>query len=295
VLPGLDLVAALFEFLVTVGTKLRADNALSARVIEFISRTGFLVLALRLHCDCEANRYSDRSLSSPNSHVLRTTGLLLLLLLLFCGPANAQTLQFLPEVDVYSKIHPDLRFSFQAKETREVGDPTQAEIGPGFDFFLKPMVRLRDTSAFDLDDAKPRPLKLSVGFRYVPSADKPHVERMVLEATLRYPLVARIVFTDRNRADLDWSNNQFTWRYRNRLTFERRISIASYHPAPYVSAEFYYESQYQKWTTTALYAGCLFPAGRHLEFNAYYDHQNITSKKPNKQLNQLGLVLNLYF
>jgi hypothetical protein len=211
------------------------------------------------------------------------------------GSVSAQTFQFLPEVDVYSRIQPDIRFSFQAKQTREAGDPTQAEIGPGFDFFVKPLVRLKRITAFDLDDAKSRPLQLSAGFRYVPSPDKPDVERLEVAATSHYPLVANILITDRNRADLDWSKNQFSWRYRNRVTLERRVTAKGYHPAPYLSAEFFYQSQYHKWSTTALYAGCLFSIGKHFELDPYYEHQNITGKNPNQQLNQLGLILDLYY
>ena len=221
--------------------------------------------------------------------------LLLALFLLPCGSASAQAIQFLPEVDVYSRLNPDIRFNFQVKSTREAGDATQAEIGPGFDFFLKPLLRLKRISAFDLDDSKSRPLQFSVGFRYVPSPDKPHIERLQLATTFHLPLVAKILLSDRNRADLDWSQNQLTWRYRNRISLDRRLAIASYHPAPYLSAEFFYQSQYQKWSTTALHVGCLFPVGRRLEFDSYYEHQNITSKRPNQQLNQLGLILNLYF
>jgi hypothetical protein len=114
-------------------------------------------------------------------------------------------------------------------------------------------------------------------------------------ATFHFPLVGRVLISDRNREDLDWSDNKFTWRYRNRVTLERRIKIGPHHPAPYLSAEFYYESKYNKWSTTALYAGCLFPVGKHVEFDPYYDHQNNTGKSPNQQLNQFGLVLNLYF
>jgi len=220
---------------------------------------------------------------------------LTLLVLLPRTPATAQTFQFLPEVDVYNKIHPDIRFNFQAKETREAGDPTQVEIGPGFDFFLKPLVRLKNITAFDLDDSKARPLQFSVGFRYVPSPDKPHIERLELAVTPRWPLFARILLSDRNRADLDWSKDQLNWRYRNKVSLERRFTVNSYHPAPYVSAEVFYQSQYQKWTTTALYAGCLLPAGKHFEFDPYYEHQNVTNKRPNQQFNQFGLVLNMYF
>jgi len=106
---------------------------------------------------------------------------------------------------------------------------------------------------------------------------------------------SRILLSDRNRADLDWSKDQLNWRYRNKVTLERRFTVNSYHPAPYVSAEVFYQSQYQKWTTTALYAGCLLPTGKHFEFDPYYEHQNVTNKRPNQQFNQFGLVLNMYF
>jgi Protein of unknown function (DUF2490) len=238
-------------------------------------------------------------MKTDRSHRMTTvwgrTAILLLPFSLLCGTAIAQTFQFLPEVDVYYKIDPHFRFVFQAKETREAGDPTQAEIGPSLDFFLKPLLRLKNVTIFDLDDAKSRPLLVSVGFRYLPSPDKPTVYRVELVATPRLPLFAKILLTDRNRADLDWSAEPFTWRYRNRVSLERAITIGSYHPSPYASAEAFYESQYQKWSTTALYAGCLFPIRKHVEFDPYYEHQNITSKHPNQQLNQFGLILNLYF
>ncbi len=101
--------------------------------------------------------------------------------------------------------------------------------------------------------------------------------------------------TDRNRADLDWKNGVFNWRYRNKLTLERTFAIYSYHLIPYVAAEPYYESQYAKWSTTSLYAGCLLPVGKHVQFNPYYEHDNNTGKHPNEQVNSFGLQLNLYF
>src|SRR6516164_10179290 len=95
---------------------------------------------------------------------VRMAVILVFLLLLPCERASGQTFQFLPEVNVFSRVQPDIRFNFQAKETREAGDPTQVEIGPGFDFFLKPLVRLKKITKFDLDDSKARPLQLSAGF-----------------------------------------------------------------------------------------------------------------------------------
>jgi Protein of unknown function (DUF2490) len=217
------------------------------------------------------------------------------LAVLWCLSVSAQTAQVLPEVDAYFKLSSELRVSLQAKETREAGDPVQGELGPSLDFYLKPLLRLKDIAAFDLDDSKARPLVFSIGYRYLPQANgAPATNRMEPVVTFRFPM-KRFLLTDRDRADLDWKNGNFTWRYRNRFQIEKRLTIRSYHPAPYASAEFFYESQYSKWSDTAIYAGCLFPMGKHLEFNPYYEHQNITGKSPNRQFNQLGLILNLYF
>jgi len=112
----------------------------------------------------------------------------------------------------------------------------------------------------------------------------------------RFPLKAGMLISDRNRADLDWSNSKFTWRYRSRLTVRTgRQEFALTIRKPYASAEGFYESRYGKWSTTALYAGCLLPVGKHVQIDPYYEHENNTGKKPNQQLNAAGLILNLLF
>jgi len=222
---------------------------------------------------------------------------LLLLALLICRslPAKAQTAQFLPEVDAYYKVNPYTQIYFQAKETREGGVPTQAEFGPSVQFYLKPWLKLKDATIFDLNEAKRRALALAVGYRYLPSPNAPPTNRLRLDLTCHFSMWAKILIWDRNRADLDWQSGTFKWRYRNRLTVEKRLTINSYHPDPFVSAEFFYESQYSKWSTTALYAGCSFPIGKSVQFQPYYEHQNNTGKHPNQTLNQVGLILELFF
>src|SRR5271169_1128888 len=92
------------------------------------------------------------------------------LVVLGCLLASAQTVQVLPEIDTYVKLSSDLHASFQVKETREGGDPTQAEIGPSLDFYLQPLARLQNVTEFDLDDSKSRPLVFTLGYRYLPQA-----------------------------------------------------------------------------------------------------------------------------
>jgi hypothetical protein len=226
--------------------------------------------------------------------VLKKILLFLLFLMCSCEIADAQETQFLPEADLYLKLDSSVRIWAQAYDTRDGGDPTQASFGPSFEFYLKPLVRLKNVAAFDLDDAKTRPLLLSVGYRYLTAPDSPSTNQMVLIATSHVPAKLGLLISDRNRSDLDWSDGKFKWRYRNKLEIEKPLVIRSYHPAPYASVEVYYESQYQKWSTTEVYAGCLFPIRRHFELDPYYEHQNNTGKSPNSQLQGIGLKLNIF-
>ena len=233
----------------------------------------------------------------PRRRLLLASKLLLLMALFTLLDLNAaaQTSQLLPEIDVYYKLQPELRIWFQAKGTREGGSASQAEIGPSLDWYVKPWVKLKDVTAFDFDDSKTRLLVLSVGYRYLPSANSPPENRLEPIVTMNFPLKGKLLLSDRNRADLDWQSGSFSWRYRNRISLERALPIQHYHFIPYVMAELFYESQYGKWSDTAIYAGCLLPIGKHVQFNPYYEHQNNTGKSPNQQLNQLGLMLNLFF
>ena len=217
------------------------------------------------------------------------------LLLLRGSPANGQTFQTLPEIDAYFKVASRVQVYVQAKETREGGAPTQAEFGPSIEVYLKPWLKLKNPTLFDLNEAKKRVLVFSAGYRYLPSPNAPTVNRWRLDLTSNFPMKTNLLISDRNRADLDWQSGKFMWRYRNRLKVQRRFTIRSFHPGPYVAAETFYQSQYQKWSTTALYAGCSLPLGKHVEIEPYYEHQNNTGKSPNQQLNQLGLILGLYF
>lgn len=211
-------------------------------------------------------------------------------------PSFAQSNQFLPEIDLYSKVHHGMRFQFQASQTREANDPVQASFGPSVDFSPRPLPILADIAKHDLDETKKRLIVFAIGYRYLPGANgAPSTNRMQSDTTLRSPATRKLALSDRNRFELNWKNHGFTWEYRNRFRAEGPIKLGSYHPTPYASVEVYYESEYGKFADTAIEAGCLFPIKKHVQIDSYYQHQNETGKKPNQQLDQLGLTLNIFF
>jgi hypothetical protein len=222
--------------------------------------------------------------------------LTLLVLVVSCEAATAQQqAEFLPEVDAYLKLNPIVRLRFQAANTREGGEPTQLTIGPDVQLYMKPLVKLKEVTAFDLDDAKARPLVFAAGYRYLTAPNSPSTNRIDLAVTSHLPIGLGLLLSDRNRSDLDWSDGKFQWRYRNKLDLQKTVRIHSYHPSPYTSVEVYYESKYQKWSTTEIDIGSLFPLGKHFQLDTYYEHQNNTGKSPNSQINATGVTLNMFF
>jgi hypothetical protein len=209
---------------------------------------------------------------------------------------NAQTVQFLPEVDTYLKLNSIFRVYSETKDDRDGGDSTQITSGPSIQLYLKPLLKLKKITTFDLDDSKPRALVLEAGYRYITAPNEPLDNRFLTSATVHFPMKAGLLITDRDRADLDWKGAQFKWRYRNKLTVERTFTIYSYHLIPYFAFEPYYESQYNKWSTTTEYGGCLLPVGKYVQFNPYYEHENDTGgKHGNKQQNYVGLAVYFFF
>jgi hypothetical protein len=214
---------------------------------------------------------------------------------LACTLSRAQDTQFLPEITQHFKLSSNIRLLLQAKDDREGGDPEQFTFGPGAEFYLKPLLGLKNVTLFDLDDVKKRPVVFESGYRIITAPNTAATNRAIESVTFHFPFAFRTLIADRNRADLDWQAGTFTWRYRNKLTLQRTLPISSYHLIPYIAAEPFYESQYKKWSTTDLYVGCLFPVGKYVQFDGYYQHENNTGKRPNHQSNFIGLALHLYF
>ncbi len=218
-----------------------------------------------------------------------------LLVLMLPLPASAQITEFLPEIDVYTGLQSGSRFWFQAKTTGKTVLPPRRRLGPASTSFVKTRPSWKSSPSSIWTTRKKDLLVLSVGYRYLPSPGNPSENRILLMATSNVPLKAGVLVSDRNRLEINFTNGNTYWRYRNRLTLQRTIAVHSYHPSPYASAEFYYNSKYGKWSATTVYAGCIFPLGKKIELDPYYEHANATGISPNQQTNAFGLILNLFF
>jgi hypothetical protein len=220
------------------------------------------------------------------------------LLILFLGiRAQAQSKQVWPEYSTFVKLTDQMRFYFLATTVKEESESTEGEFGPNFDFYLKPLRTVKRWGVFSLDESKSRLLMVRIGYRLItPYTGDASVEhRGVLEATTRLPLAIGVLVSDRHRLDLRSIEGQFSWRYRNRLTFEKEFSIGRFRFNPYGRGEIYYDSRYGKVSRTSLIAGSAFPITRHVELEGYLEHQNDSGGSSNRTVDAVGAVVNLYF
>lgn len=213
---------------------------------------------------------------------------------LLCPAAVAQSVQFRPESNTYISLGEKTQLWLQASTDRGTGRRIDTQIGPSIVFNLKPLLRLRTRSASQPNKAKSRLLTLAFGYRYIASNGQPE-NRFLLEANPRFPLPWNVIATDGNKAELRIIAGTFSWRYKNGLTLERGFRAGSFNFRPYVRGEVHHDSNYKKWSDTALCLGTKFPIKKHTEIEPYYQHENHTGRAPNRQVEALGLKLNLYF
>lgn len=113
--------------------------------------------------------------------------------------SRAQTFQVLRESDAYYRFNPNLSVDFQAKDTREGGEPTSAEIGPSLDFHVKWLQKLVEITTYDLDKSKSHLLLFSVGYRYLPYPSAPPTNRFEPYVAIHIPTKGKLLVSDRNR------------------------------------------------------------------------------------------------
>jgi len=212
---------------------------------------------------------------------------------LLCPGVQAQSSQaeWWPEIDTYVELNQRMRLMFEVARTTDGESYDSADIGPTLEITLKPILRRRIETN---NSAKQKYLTLGVGYRYLPTLDKPSENRIELDLTPRYIFPKSILLSNRNRGELRDIGGKYSWRYRPRLTLERNFKIKAMSFAPYAEGELYYDSRYGIWNKNKYEFGVTLPVRRRLDVRPYYAHSN-DSRSSIPHVNAAGLTLSLYF
>lgn len=200
-----------------------------------------------------------------------------------------------PEVDTYVNMTPRVRFLFVAlMNTNADSGVVQSRLGVNLDYAMRPLLRRRLRSV-DPDDNKLLVFRAGYWNFTTLNGGIPNENRAIVETTSRFPLSGNFVLSDRNRADLRWiANSPFSWRYRNRLALARSFTIKHYDFTPYVQAEMYYDSRYDKINRLAYIAGSELPLSKHTQLEPYFEYQHDTSRPRFVETRIVGLRFILY-
>ena len=203
---------------------------------------------------------------------------------------NTQS-QWWPELDTYLRLNQKARLSFFAKRSTDGNTYDSVQIGPNLDFYLKPLRKRVRTN----DATKDKYLVFRIGYRYSGNTDGPSENRGIVQFTQHAPLPWSILLSDRNRADLRWiSGEEFSWRYRNRLTLERGFRIGPFPFTPYLRGEIYFDSRYDIWAKNSYSLGVSILLSRRMEAEPYFERDNQSRTSP-QHVNAFGLKWFLYF
>jgi hypothetical protein len=214
--------------------------------------------------------------------------------------------EFWPEIDLYIHVKPKVRLFFLGTVSKSVedgelfgGPGSEAQFGVHVDYIPNDHIILR------------------TGYRYstaIGSNNDPFREhRLITEQTFRKLLPADLIVSDRNRQDFRLIDGDFSFRYRNRVTFEREFHLPKWVPklltrrsiTPYVTGEISYDTRFSAWNRNRLAVGFQQSLRRALQrkmglprrqviLDFYFMTQN-DSRAQTQHLKAVGLALNYFF
>jgi len=238
----------------------------------------------------------DRS-GAPEARagLFRAGVLCTLAVLALASPAKPQTVgpQFWPEVDTYFRFNDDLRLFVPVSQTRsgESNSYENGTIGIYLDYFTQPLTKL------DLygpaNDARRRRLQFRVGYGYTASrGQSPATSTIDVEGTFRLLLPWKLLASERNRFDLNFTSGKFDPRYRNRIRLERSFDVGETRLIPYANGEFFYGFNAGKWIKTRAAAGLDVQVWERFVPEVYVQRDYNPAPMPN--VSGFGLTLSVY-
>ena len=222
----------------------------------------------------------------------------LAVILVLSAGIQAQSSRTLSEFDPGMTVAFDLSkklrldFAFGREKTDELS-AAKWKVAGGFSIRIKP---LRKT-LFDLIDTD-RQHRFVVGAMYEYSkADEAGVEhiehKVMLDGTFRNSLPGRFLLTHRSRVELRWLDNDFHWRYRDRLFLEKNLRTGRFRLTPFGGAEAVWDTRYNKFNIFKFTGGITFPLVRRSTLDVIYERQLCTTCTDHNT-NIVGVTLNLY-
>jgi hypothetical protein len=211
------------------------------------------------------------------------------------GAAQDVGTQFWPEVDTYFRLNDRMRIYVPASRTREGTDDSDQDGTAGiyFDYYAVPIY------GFHLYGPSNVPrlhrLLLRVGYGYTAGGDgSPATNTMTAEATWRLTIPWKVLISDRNRFDLNFTGGDFDPRYRNRIRIDRTFDLGTWALNPYAYGEFFYDFDDGAWLKTRATIGFEVHVWERVVPELYFQRDYGTGAGTTGDVRGFGLVVSIY-
>ncbi|HKP69889.1 MAG TPA: hypothetical protein VJV05_11445 [Pyrinomonadaceae bacterium] len=182
----------------------------------------------------------------------------LLLALMSVYVAAAQDNDVAREFDPGIKLDIDAgRYKYDVYTWREKSEEVEGgavAFGGGVRFRIKPVLK---TFIDALDTDKQHVFVGRFGYEYRRASEgelSSHTHSLMFDGTFRWGLPKKILMSDMNRFELRRIDGGHSFRYWNRLRFEKPIRPFNWRIAPFAAGEAYWDGRYRMWNKFT-YAG----------------------------------------
>lgn len=220
------------------------------------------------------------------------------LLLIVPASIRAQESRTIFEVDpgltVAWDINRKVRLDFATgREKTEELSSARWKLSGGASFRLKP---LRKTLLDLIDTDKDHQFVFGVVYEFSRTSEAGitfREHRVMLDGTFRYTLPAKVLLTNRARIELRWLQDDYHWRFRDRLLFERPMRTRKLRFTPFAGAEAVWDRRHTSWNLFKFTGGVQFPLIRRSTLDVLYERQHCVTCA-DQNTNIVGLTLNIY-
>jgi hypothetical protein len=195
-------------------------------------------------------------------------------------------------LDLTRRIRVDV---YTGREKTDELSTSKWKIGGGVSFRTKALFHFL---ADEADSDKQHVLVIGENYEYSSASEagvRVTEQKLMTDATGRWAIAHSFLLSDRSRFEFRWiDGNEYRFRFRNRLRFERTLRPGRFKLTPYFAAEAFWDKHYGSWNQFRYTAGSEIRLFRRTSLDLYFERSHCsTCSYPNTNI--VGATIFMFF
>lgn len=189
------------------------------------------------------------------------------------------------------------RYKFDVYTWREKSDEVEGgavTFGGGVRFRIKPILK---TFIDALDTDKQHVFVARFGYEYRRASEgdlSSHTQSLMADGTVRWGFAYKILMSDMSRFELRRIDGKHSFRYWNRLRFERPFRPFGWRTAPFAAGEAYWDGRYREWNKFTYGGGVEIDLIRRRSSLDFFFRRERCITCPDQHTDVTGVNLNIF-